>query len=145
MTPLDRVISRVHWEPVVSTIRVPATSLTSVARSSAGPTAVFQANVTLPSDNGAVRRSSISAAGTTWLMGRINPSYHRGDAAGAGVGVASSSGFAEGRRIRVRHAGGRSRRARPAGRSAGSLRAAARDGEVGARVGVDGRSKDLRY
>ena len=43
MTLLDRRISCVHWGPLVSTISVPATSLTVVARSSAGPTVVFQA------------------------------------------------------------------------------------------------------
>src|SRR5688500_10743268 len=125
MTLLDRLISCVHWGPVVSTIRVPATSLTSVARSSAGPTIVFQAKLTLPSDNGAVLSSSISAAGTTWLIGCINPSYHRADATGSGVGVAPPGGSAADRRLRVRHARGRYRRARPAGRNGRRLRAAA--------------------
>ena len=71
MMPLERFTSRVHWGPVVSTMSVPASSLTAVARSSAGPTTAFHAKVTLPSESGAVRRSSISAAGTMWLMERM--------------------------------------------------------------------------
>src|SRR5204862_4235742 len=56
------------------TMSVPASSLTAVARSSAGPTAAFHAKVTLPSESGAVRRSSRSAAGTMWLRARtIHP------------------------------------------------------------------------
>src|SRR5712691_6500745 len=71
MTPLDRLTSRVHCGPVVSTMRVPPSSLTAVARSSAGPTAAFHANVTLPSESGVLRSSSISAAGTIWLRERM--------------------------------------------------------------------------
>src|SRR5688572_10436470 len=86
MTRLDRLISCVHCGPLVSTISVPATSLTVVARSSAGPTVLFQAKVTLPSDNGVVRSSSISAAGTTWLRGRITgvPEFQRSRLPGSG-------------------------------------------------------------
>jgi septum formation protein len=71
MTPLERFTSRVHCGPAVSTMSVPPSSLTSVARSSAGPTAAFHAKVTLPSESGAVRRRSRSAAGTMWLMARM--------------------------------------------------------------------------
>jgi septum formation protein len=71
MMLLERLTSRVHCGPVVSTMSVPPSSLTAVARSSAGPTAAFHAKVTFPSESGALQRSSASAAGTMWLMERM--------------------------------------------------------------------------
>jgi septum formation protein len=71
MMPLERLTSRVHSGAVVSTMSVPPSSLTAVARSSAGPTAAFHAKVTFPSESGALQRSSASAAGTMWLMERM--------------------------------------------------------------------------
>ena len=52
-----------HWRVAASTMSVAPSSLTAVARSSAGPTAAFQANVTLPGESGASRSSSASAPG----------------------------------------------------------------------------------
>ena len=64
MTPFERLISFAHCALVTSTMSVAPSSFTAVARSSAGPTAAFQAKSTLPSESGASRSSCESAPGS---------------------------------------------------------------------------------
>jgi septum formation protein len=66
------MISFDHCALAVSTSSTRCSSLTWLTRSIAGPTAAFQANVTLPSDSGEPRRSSTSAPGMPSCSGRID-------------------------------------------------------------------------
>ena len=112
--------------------RVPSSAHRGHALEGAGPTAAFHANVTLPGESGAPRSSSASAPGTAELSGRIDSilsfSSH---ATRARVGVAAARRAAARGRLRVRHPGGRHRRARARRRNAPRLRPAAGGGEVG--------------
>ena len=77
MVGADRVTSRDHCSEVVSTISVRRSSLTFVARSTAGPTAARHAKPTLLSDNGTSRSSCASAPGNACVSGLNQSPNHQ--------------------------------------------------------------------
>jgi septum formation protein len=77
MVGVDRVTSRDHCSDVVSTMSVRRSSLTFVARSTAGPTAARHAKPTLPSDNGVSRSRSTSAPGNACVSGLNQSPNHQ--------------------------------------------------------------------